>query len=74
MLTLHNVYPYGLNDRVGDEYMAQKESRVVGNGFLPLHRLNKRPNYNHPKTAHLDHNLKDAGYFIRVSIKCFILS
>ena len=29
MLTLQTVYPYGLNDRVGDEYMVEKESRVV---------------------------------------------
>ena len=87
MLTFHTVYPYGLIDRVGDEYMVEKESRVVGNGFLPLHRLYKRPDYNHSKiklgnsflkqnfvkilTAHLDHNLKDAGYFILVSIKYF---
>ena len=39
MLTLQTVYPYGLNDRVGDEYMAEKDSRVAGNKFLPLHRL-----------------------------------
>ena len=76
---------YGINDRVGDEYMSEKESRVVGNKFLPLHRLYKRPNYNYSKikldnsllkqnfveilTTHLDHNLKDAGCFVRVSIK-----
>ena len=87
MLTLQTVYPYGLNDRVGDEYMAEKESRVVDNQFLPLHCLYKRPEYNYSKnkldnsflkqnlvkilTTHLDHNLKDAGYFIRVSIKSF---
>ena len=39
MLTLQIFYPYGLNDRAGDDYMAEKESRVVGNEFLPLHRL-----------------------------------
>ena len=87
MLTLHTVYPYGLNDKVGDEYMAEKDSRVVGNKFLPLHRLYKPPEYNCSKnkldnsflkqnfvkilTTHLDHNLKDAGYLIRVSIKSF---
>ena len=37
MLTLQTVYPYGLNDRLGDEYIAEKDSRVVGNKFLPLH-------------------------------------
>ena len=87
VLTLQTVYPYGLNDRVGDEYMAEKDSRVVGNKFLPLHSLYKRPEYNYSKnkldnsflkqnfvkilTTHVDHNLKDAGYFIRFSIKSF---
>ena len=86
MLTLQTLYLYGLNDRVGDE--AEKDSRVVGNKFLPLHRLCKCPEYNYSKnkldnsflkqnfikilTTHLDHNLKDAGYFIRVSIKSFL--
>ena len=36
MLTLQNVYPYGLNDRVGDKYMAEKEIRVVGNKFFTI--------------------------------------
>ena len=87
MLTLQAVYPYGLNDRVGDGYVAEKDSRVVGNKFLPLHRLYKRPEYNYSKikidnfflkqnfvkilTTHLDHNLKDAGSFIRIPIKFF---
>ena len=85
MLTLQTVYPYGLNDRVGDEYLTEKDSRVVGDKLLPLRRLYKSPEYNYSKikldnsflkqnfvkilTTHLDHNLKDAGYFIRVSIK-----
>ena len=49
MLTLQTVYRNGLNDRVGDEYMAEKESRVVVNTFLPLHRLYKRLDYNYSK-------------------------
>ena len=71
MLTLQTVYPYRLNDRVGDEYMTEKD-RAVGNKFLPLHHLYKRPEYNYSKikldnsflkqnfvkilTTHLDHN------------------
>ena len=67
--------------------MAEKESRVAGNKLLPLHRLYRHPDYNYSKikldnsflkqnfanilTTHLDHNLKNAGYFIRVSIKFF---
>ena len=87
MLTLQTVVPYGLNDRVGDEYTAEKDTAVVGNKFLPLHRLYKRTEYNYSKikldssflkqnfvkilTIHLDHNVKDAGYFIRVTMKYF---
>ena len=49
MLILQTVYPYGLNDRAGDEYMAEKDGRVVGNKFLPLHRLCKCSEYNYSK-------------------------
>ena len=75
---------------LGDEYMIQKESRVVGNNFLPLDCLYKRPDYNYFKiklensflkqnfvkilTANFDHNLKNACYFIRVSMKSFKMS
>ena len=87
MLTLQTVYPYGLNDRVGDECIAKKQSRVISYKLLPLHHLYKRPYCNYSKiklnnsflrqsfvntlTTHLDHNLKCAGYFILVSIKSF---
>ena len=87
MFTLQTVYPYGLNERASHDYMAGKHSRVVGNKFLPLHHLYKRPEYNYSKikidnsflkqifvkilTTHLDHNEEDAGYFIRISIKQF---
>ena len=36
MLTLQTVYSHVLNDSVANEYMAEKENRVVGNKFLPL--------------------------------------
>ena len=49
MLTLETVNPYGLNDRVGDEYMTEKDSRVVGNNFFSLYRLYKCPEYNYSK-------------------------
>ena len=49
MLTLQTVYRYGLNDRVRDGYMAEKESRVFGNKLLPLHRLYKHLDYNYSK-------------------------
>ena len=73
MLSLQTVYIYGLNDRVGDEYMEEKDSRVVGNKFLPLHRLYKAPQYNYSKNKLDNSFLKQhfGGYFIRVSIKSF---
>ena len=87
MLTLQTVYPYGLNDRIGDEYMIEKDCRIIGNKFLPLKRLHDRPAYNVHKAkldnsflksnflkilqTHFDADLKNAGYFIRVSIKSF---
>ena len=46
MLTPETNSLYGLNDRVGHEYMAEKD-RVVGNKFLPLYRLYKCPGYNY---------------------------
>ena len=71
MLTPETNSLYGLNDRVGHEYMAEK-GRVVGNKFLPLYCPYKFPDYNYSKikldnpflkqnfvkilTTHLDHN------------------
>ena len=79
MLTLQTVIPYGLGGRVGDECMAEKDSGVVGNGFLPLHCLYRRPEYDCSKneldtsflkqnfvkvlTPHLDHNFKRCWLF-----------
>ena len=67
--------------------MTEKDCAVVGNNFLPFQSHYKRPEYNYSKvkldnyflkqnfvkgfTPHLDHNLKDAGYFNRVSTKSF---
>ena len=34
---------------VGDEYMTEGDSRVVGIKFLQLHGLYKRPQYNYSK-------------------------
>ena len=39
MLTLQSVYRYGPNEKIGDEYSEENESRVVGNKFLLLHDL-----------------------------------
>ena len=36
MLKLRTVYPYGLNDRIGDEYKDGNQGIQVGNRFFPL--------------------------------------
>ena len=69
MLTLQSVYPYGLNDRVDDKYMAEKESRVVANKLLPLHRLYKRPDYNYSEVK-LDNSFLKQN-FVKILTKYF---
>ena len=63
MLTLRTVYPYGLNDRVGDEYMTNREPRIMGIKFPSLKR-----SINHPIRNHAKHNNEQnakSDYFVK---------
>ena len=42
MLKLRTVYPYGLNDRVGDEYMTDKDSCDIYSKFPSLSRMKEQ--------------------------------
>ena len=42
MLKLRTVFPYGLNDRVGDEYMTEKDSSLIASKFPTLKRIHNR--------------------------------
>ena len=42
MLKLRTVYPYGLNDRIGDEYMFEKDNTNIFSRFPPLKRIIQR--------------------------------
>ena len=42
MLRLRTVFPYGLNDRVGDEYMPEKDLSVVCSRFPSLKRVKEQ--------------------------------
>ena len=42
MLKLRTVFPYGLNDRVGDEYMTEKDNSVIATKFPTLKRAHNR--------------------------------
>ena len=39
MRKLRTVYPYGLNDRTGDEYMGEKGNDIIFLQFPPLPRI-----------------------------------
>ena len=41
MLKLRTVYPFGLNDRIGDEYMTESGNIIISNKFPSLKRHNK---------------------------------
>ena len=73
MLTLQTVTPYGLNDRVGYEHMAEKDRRVVNNKFLTLHCLYKSPDYNYSKIKLDNHFLKQSFFKILPHIVIIIL-
>ena len=42
ILKLRTVYPYGLNDRLGDEYKTTQNHSCVGKQFFPLERYHQR--------------------------------
>ena len=83
MMLLRTVYPYGLNDRVGDEYKTANTYINVANKFLSLPRKYIRANR---ETLHkgiskllpnefisnlsdiLESSITDAPNFIRVSL------
>ena len=84
MLTLQPVFSYGVNDKVGDEYIAETESRVVGNdsyhyivyiSFQIIITLKLsliiflKQSFVKIITAHLGRNSKDNGYFKKSFLK-----
>ena len=42
MLRLRTVFPHGLNDRIGDEYMTERDSSNIFSKFPPLKRIKER--------------------------------
>ena len=83
MHELWTIFPYGLNDRIGDEFQTDKIYINVATKFSSLPRKHSRANNgkNHKSVAllfpkqflidlnhMLDINIKDAANFIRISI------
>ena len=69
MLKLRTVFPYGLNDRVGNEYMTDKGNSIIYNEFPALKRYSKHSRVR-TKTK-VSHNLivDHFPYIIMESIK-----
>ena len=86
MLKLRTVFPYGLNDRIGDEFKNENTHFAVGKRFPPLSRVHPRfargssRKGKNPITCSqflnqlgdlLNSHLSEALYFIRVSVSSF---
>ena len=69
MLKLRTVFPYGLNDRIGDEYMTDKGSSIICNKFPSLKRHSKHSRVR--TKARISHDLlvKHFPYIVMESIK-----
>ena len=83
ILKLRTVYPYGLNDRINDEFKRTQERKRINNLFPPLPRNRVRvargqnrtgtPSFSAPSfitilDKYLRSNLQDAMNFIRISL------
>ena len=83
MKTLRTIHPYGLNDRVGDDFMRDQATERIGSKFPTLKRSLNRVNRRESRKRYcrLDHNMflkrfveilmgdvKEALNFIRVSL------
>ena len=83
MLKLRTVYPYGMNDRIGDDFVNQNTHVLVGKQFPPLPRKNARisrgqshrnnsslspKDFFHQFKLHLNNNLSELPNFSRVHL------
>ena len=83
MKLLRTVYPYGLNDRVGDDYMKEQDTSMIGSKFPSLKRSYQRVSRGISRKGisqlnqlqfiskldvSLKENLKESLNFIRMSL------
>ena len=85
MRTLRTVHPYGLNDRVGDDFMRDQATDKIGLKFFPLKRSFDRGTRRAKRTGNnkfneegflrnledmLIHDIKNTMNYIRTSLTC----
>ena len=64
MLQLRTIYPYGLNDPVGDEYKREDSHHLVANRFPPLSRKHPRASRG---LAYRGNNLTSTDFFNKLT-------
>ena len=69
MLKLRSVFPHGLNDRVGDEYMSEKDCCNINRKFPPLKRMNPKHRIRSKIFASSGIILKHFIYIVNESLK-----
>ena len=73
MLKLQTVYPFGLNDRVGDEYMEDRNHDNIFSKFPPLKKIKERfkirTRYDTSNTFIIDNFLYIINDSIRTNLK-----
>ena len=69
MLKLRTVYPYGLNDRIGDEYMSEKENINIYSKFPSLKRMKEHHKVRSKLSTSNDFICKNFLYIINESFR-----
>ena len=69
MLRLRTVYPYGLNDRVGDEYMNDRNSCNIFSKFPSLKRMKGRQKIRTKTSTSDDFIVENFIYIINESLR-----
>ena len=69
MLKLRTVFPHGLNDRVGDEYMSEKDCCNINSKFPPLKRIKESQRVRSKTFTSSDFICKNFIYIINESLR-----
>ena len=69
MLKLRTAFPYGLNARIGNEYMTERGNSIISTQFPSLKRHNKHSRVRTKKYVSRDLIIKHFPYIVMESIK-----
>lgn len=69
MLKLRTVYPHGLNDRIGDEYMSERDNSNIYSKFPPLKKVKEGLKIRTKNTTSNNFILDNFMYIINESLR-----